>query len=673
MLTHTTASALETADELPSFVPENELRAALTAAQSIARQRDELASENARLRREVDDVSRAGGDGVSRRIHLLREALARKDQEILTLKSYQVGRDRHLQEAREKAEQWKRERAELEERLKSREGVFHAIEQERSRLNHALDQARRDGEQTTAALVHADSIVAEWRAALENAQRERDEARRQVAELRAAWQSLTTERQRLVDVHSHELATVRAEALALQEARRREHEAALAEATSRYESARAAHAITLRAAEDEHANELAAEREAREKAEGALGRADEKITRHEEAIEAWRARLAAAESERDEAVREAQVCRARIEAADEALEEAVREVHAVYGRELEAIKKAHEAEKSGVHELHTTELDATRRSHEAELKSLEGTYDAELRALRALVDGVRARRGGDEGERAGGVKLTDELHRVSVELARAEARVSALTAEVEALRDERVRYHAEVSEQVKLKEDAECRLVEVLAAKDAQIASSAREIRDEQEARLREAREGFRRELDDIRAKYEVVLDEQRAALESERFTLQDAHAGGTQRVLDLERDLDATREALGEYATEAAARIAAAERTAAEGQRFRDRYAQKLATAMRQLKDVTERSAREQDAMVGELRALTELVGRLTTRMVVQTAWAAASEAGRHAPEARDIEDAITLVAGDMPEALVSQLRESREAFLSRCHAMTN
>ena len=131
-------SALDTHNDPQSFVPEAQAR--------------ELAAENARLRRELEaavrsrrdlDVALSGSDGNNRRLALLREALTRKDQEILALKTHQVSRERAMREAREACERAERDRQSLESRLREREGVFGSIERERLAVSQGLESARR--------------------------------------------------------------------------------------------------------------------------------------------------------------------------------------------------------------------------------------------------------------------------------------------------------------------------------------------------------------------------------------------------------------------------------------------------------------------------------------------------------------------------------------------------
>ncbi|MBK8691432.1 MAG: hypothetical protein IPN17_03765 [Deltaproteobacteria bacterium] len=226
-LNYENPGSVDTHNELPSFVPEQEFRATHAAAQQLARHRDQLVTENAQLRREVETLHRAqreldeatrNGDGAGRRLALLREALARKDSEILALKTHHVGRDRAIHEAREVVERLKRERTELEERLRSRDGVFQSIEAERATLSRALEAVRQEREHAASALMQADGTVHEWQRYADERTRERDEARRQLGELandaaglRAALHVANAERQRLLDAHARELSAVRAE------------------------------------------------------------------------------------------------------------------------------------------------------------------------------------------------------------------------------------------------------------------------------------------------------------------------------------------------------------------------------------------------------------------------------------------------------------------------------
>lgn len=497
--------SVDTHNELPSFVPEQEFRATHAAAQQLARHRDQLVTENAQLRREVETLHRAqreldeatrNGDGAGRRLALLREALARKDSEILALKTHHVGRDRAIHEAREVVERLKRERAELEERLRSRDGVFQSIEAERATLSRALEAVRQEREQAASALMQADGTVHEWQRYADERTRERDEARRQLGEmandaagLRAALHVANAERQRLLDAHARELAAVRAELSAAVARAREEAEAAQDALLSRFEAARAAHAMALRAMEDEQAEELAAERAARIAAE------------------------------------EATVAMKR--AMDEA-------------RELSA------------ESLRAEHLDAVAAIHQEYSSALRAAADEASASLRAA---------------------TEEL-----------ASVQAKAAE------------------------------EVAAARS--------------------------------KAAEEVAAAQAMAA--------------------DLERELEATREALGNYATDTMERIEAAERAAREAQGYRDRYARKLAAAMEQIRVMRAESESEARAQGEALQSLGGMVGQMTARMVLQAAGEIARRAGRSAAEGGDVDAAIAAVTEVVPPEVADELWAHRDAFIS-------
>ncbi len=382
-LNYESPSPVDTHNELPSFVPEPEYRAAHAAAQQIARHRDQLVSENAHLRREVealqrahrelDEATRNGDGGGTRRIALLREALARKDNEILALKSHQVGRDRAMMESREVVERMRRERAELEERLRSRDGVFQAIEAERATLGRTLESVRQEREQTASALMQADGTVHEWRRYCEDRTRERDEARRQLQEiandaqgLRSALHALNAERQRATEVHARELAALRGELATVVERCRAEAEGAQEALVARFEAARAAHAIALRAMEDEQAEELAAERAAR--------------------ISAEEATLALKRSMED--AREVALESIRAEHLD--VVAALQQEHSEALRELEATREA----------LGTYATDVSERVETAlrEAKEAQGYRDRYARKLAAAMEQIRVMRAESESE-----------------------------------------------------------------------------------------------------------------------------------------------------------------------------------------------------------------------------------------------------------------------------------
>lgn len=471
-LNYENPSPVDTHNELPSFVPEQEFRATHAAAQQLARHRDQLVTENAQLRREVEVLQRAqreldeatrNGDGSGRRLALLREALARKDNEILALKTHHAGRDRAIQEARDAVERMKRERVELEERLRSRDGVFQAIEAERATLGRALETVRQEREQAASALMQADGTVHEWRRYAEDRTRERDEALRQIGELandaaglRSALYMANAEKQRLTEAHGRELAAVRAELAAAVGRAREESEAALDALTSRFEAARAAHAMALRAMEDEQAEELAAERAGRIAAE------------------------------------EATV----------------------------ALKRAMENDRElNAESLRAEHLDAVACIHQE--------YSSAIRA--------------------------------------AEEETSAAAA-----------------------------------------------------------------------------------------------------RATDLERELEATREALGTYATDTSERVETAERLAREAQGYRDRYARKLAAAMEQIRVLRAEAEADARSQGDALTTLGAMVGTMTARMVLQSAHEIAAKGGRAVPEGSDVDAAIAAMTDAVPAEVADELWAHRDDFMA-------
>jgi hypothetical protein len=507
---------VDTHNELPSFVPEQEFRATHAAAQQLARHRDQLVAENAQLRREVETLQRAqreldeatrNGDGAGRRLALLREALARKDNEILSLKTHHVGRDRAIQEAREVVERLKRERTELEERLRSRDGVFQSIEAERATLSRALEAVRQEREQAASALMQADGTVHEWQRYADERTRERDELRRQLGELandaaglRAALHVANAERQRLLDAHARELAAVRAELSAAVARSREESEAAQDALVARFEAARAAHAMALRAMEDEQAEELAAERAARIAAE------------------------------------EATVAMKR------AMEDA---------RELSA------------ESLRAEHLDAVAAIHQE--------YSE---ALRAASDEASA---------------------------------------------------------------AQAKAAEEVAAAESKAAEEVAAARS--------------------KAAEEVAAAQSKAAEEV---------AAAQAMATDLERELEATREALGTYATDTIERIETAERAVREAHGYRDRYARKLAAAMEQIRVMRLESEAEARAQGEALQSLGGMVGQMTARMVLQAASDIARRAGRSSAEGGDVDAAIAAVAEGVPAEVADELWAHRDAFIA-------
>ena len=138
---------------------------------------------------------------------------------------------------------------------------------------------------------------------------------------------------------------------------------------------------------------------------------------------------------------------------------------------------------------------------------------------------------------------------------------------------------------------------------------------------------------------------------------------GDDARVTDLERDLEAAREALGEYAADAMARLAAAERAADDASAARDRYARKFAAASQELKRM-----REDADGVERAKAVTGFVADAMSRSVEQLATMVASKAHRRTPEMTDVEEALSLLSDGLPEEIADVLWSLREPLLQRC-----
>jgi chromosome segregation ATPase len=568
--------ATDTLDEAPQFVPETDLRAVL-------RQRDEAAAEAHRLRRELEVQQRAqreyeevtrGGDGTSRRLALLREALVRKDQEILSLRTHQVTRERALHEVKENSKRAERARAELEARLRDREGVFAAIEQERARLTEALETARREREQAAATLHHVDQNAQGWRHGYEQLSQERDAsvraleaARARLAELESRGESVQAERQRLSEQHARDLAALRAELRGAHEAELGLLRQDVQQLTARLESLRESHAIALRNAEDDYAEERAALQ-------------------------------AALDSARAEADVNARAQREELQAALQASRDTAQRLGA--------------------------ELDAAR--------------DALAVALRAQREGVFHHR---DAMRLQGLSF-------HAERAMWEARVGGLSAE-----------HAATLAAVRAEHAAELAAVraEHAAALDALVAS-------------REALVATRDALAEARAAQaeRAATREALAAVEAELAEAREALAAQDGSRADLERELEATREALGSYAVESAARVEAAERQAADLRVYRDRYARRLAIAMAEIERISTGATQEAAALAAEVRQLSGAVGRLTARLVVESAHASARQMGRAVPEPGDVDEAISLLADELPECVAQSLWAHRDTLFLRC-----
>ena len=134
----------------------------------------------------------------------------------------------------------------------------------------------------------------------------------------------------------------------------------------------------------------------------------------------------------------------------------------------------------------------------------------------------------------------------------------------------------------------------------------------------------------------------------------------------DLERELEATREALGTYATDTMERIEAAERAVREAHGYRDRYARKLAAAMEQIRVMRAESEAEARAQGEALQSLGGMVGQMTARMVLREAGDIARRAGRTEAEGGDVDAAIAALAEAVPAEVADELWAHRDAFVA-------
>ncbi len=579
--------------------------------------------------------------------------------------------------------------------MRDRDGVFSAIERERTKLSQALEIARREGEQATSALLQVDHTVNQWRQCLEECTRERDDARRQLSalhqtagEIRAALEQSSAERQSAYEAYTAEVERVRAEAegridLYTAEVERvraeaegridlftAEVERVRAEAEGRIDAAREAQAIALHGSDNEHAEERRALRaeidearattaELRTKLDEALATLDavtrelevarggvadlvsertELITWHERTLEAERAKADLVTSELSREVACAEDRLAWTVGSLKGLAFAEREAHAA---ELGAVLAVHAAELGAVLAMHSAELGAITDQHAAELVWQSASHTAETGAIKeAWAFDVSALKD-THCDEVGALK-----NRYAAETT---AMAETHTAQTEALTD------AHAMEVAMLQSGANAALEE----KDARIA----EVEAELERRMRDA-------VSNLLEEHERALGQVREAREQESAVLEDV-AASEARVADLERELETTREALGTYAVECAARLEAADQQVQELRNYRDRYATRLAAAMEQLKAMTttaESAAREQ---TGELRSLASLVGTLTARLVIDGASALAARWGREVPAENDLDEAISALADDLPEVVAAELWASRDSFMARCQGV--
>lgn len=351
-----------------------------------------------------------------------------------------------------------------------------------------------------------------------------------------------------------------------------------------------------------------------------------------------------------------------------ALEEALRATHVEVQRRLndsgvEAVRA--ERDQLMVHVAELTrvnaELTAAWHAHAAERAQLMEGWACESAALRAECERARsesqsqlddARLSMESAARAQSADHADEVAALRDEHAR---EIEALQQDMNALRwacEAATRECARLGELETKLLDVEALRVEENNAHTRAIASALEQAEELHAASLAAAHSGYARMSEAYRAEIE--------SLRTENDGLQAKHA-------EMEGAQSEAQLALGEYATEVSVRWSTAEKALSEMAGYRDRYARKLARTMEELRALKLSAAREAEAYAKESSQLAALVGRLTSRLVLEGASAMAVANARSYPEAHEVDEAISLVAEGLPEPVADALWASRDALLAR------
>ncbi len=339
------------------------LETSLTDAQRLAHDAVAQQAHVERARAELEDALRAATReldelkaraarpaGNTREFLELREALNRKDKDILGLRDQLNLRDRELLELRDKILQQDLGRADLDDRLEERDRELDAL---RARLSAQEASARQRDDELSAQVTDGRAECAALSAALLAARAEAEaeahaRARATEADRHAAEAALNESRREADALREAALAEARREADASREAALAE---ARREADDAAEALRRAHAEALNTLREEH---------------------DQALSLRVAAIEAERAEGVEALRLRDAAHAEAL---ARASAERDALTAALAGLRV----ELEAARAAHDEERASLHAL----MDAL-RARVAELEARAAQRDAiVVRAHRA--------------------------------------------------------------------------------------------------------------------------------------------------------------------------------------------------------------------------------------------------------------------------------------------------
>jgi len=550
--------------ERPAPVPAGEdggaRVAALTARLAAARrEQTRLEAENERLRREAPrDDARVGE--LTAEVDRLRSRLAEAEAGAA-----------HEHRAREELEATLQRDSSsmLEELRQAREAVRRAdaargaAAAENARLTAELEWARHEAdriEPLVASLARAEDERARLAAALESLQ----------AEQAAREQALAARETNRDDEHAAALERLQArlaeaeDALA-RERRAREADASAADAPARDAPLAEARALLAAAesARDDALRELAATRANAARAESVLAALQEEAARHETELARLREEEAAIRGERDRLARELDDARRRDDELTARLAER--------GRELESLRAERAEDLAGLERL-GGDVDA--------LRARVGELELERGRLAAEVEGAAAAR--QRLEEA----LEQGLAEARARTQESEARLAEREQELDALRTERAAEAARLEELVGEADGLRVRVAEL----ERERGRLAAEVEGGTAARAR-LEEALARGLGEARAR-EHELVARLAERDAELDTLRSQQAAEAARRAELIAETDRLRARAAELELECGRLGAEVEGAAAARARLEEALDQRLAEARTREQELTARLA---------------------------------------------------------------------------------
>jgi hypothetical protein len=263
--------AIDTQVDPPPFVDRPDASVPPADLSRLLRERDALAAEVSRLRREGEQAqllrrqleeARArvarGGGVTTREVLELRESVEQREQEVRRLKEANIARERLLIETREKLDVVMHEKAAVEGRLATRDRAYAEHDSRMAALQGELLAERRRGEEARQALTALQAQLAtaemEREAAREGGRAGAEFARREAQATEEALQR--THAMALARLQS-EHAAWRAEAEATREALTRQLEAQRLELQAELVVVREQAQVRVAALDEVHARALA--------------------------------------------------------------------------------------------------------------------------------------------------------------------------------------------------------------------------------------------------------------------------------------------------------------------------------------------------------------------------------------------------------------------------------